>query len=682
MPISTQSMLSQLRPLSAIDIGDFGNAGAERQKLRLMREQFEETKRRHLEDERLRALSEAGEMRRAEMATERQRQQAEATAAEKRRAERATAYSDFYKAQDANDIAGMAAAGNRLREFGGLYEELAPDEQGRPRFRVGMEGEAYNKRRAERDAVSQQMKTQAPEGSVWLPPDVAQQATISRLNALGLGNLDNENVVELGKQMDTRREQTAPVLEALQGSRPPGAYRDSSANTGEAALRLGLSPLATMDTYHKLQGQSDAALGKELDAARDVEKTELQAERDRAKEERAAERAQAVQAQKLEGEGYDEAEAKWNAEGLNKRSIAQKAAEQIIDMLSNDNHLDDKQITHQFVLLKGSIGPQSNQEIAGVFDTDDASFAERLVELVRNGVFGGQGSPMRKTIIDIVNRSLELEDDRALSYLDSLAGLLESPNLDEGRKRGIRAFRDSVGDDLLDAWNEERKDKGLPTFDELDAAAEEQAPMRGQNISDEGSEQPRVKADLHEGITADDEFMDVFTEHAINAGIDPELVLPLISHESGGDPQARNAQSGASGLIQFLDSTARRYGFESAEEFGKLSAAEQAPYIVQYLVDSGVTAEHDQGDIYVAISAPAALNESDDFRVYEKGTDAYRMNQTWDLDNDGVITRGELYRWGMGERRGKGKKSDDAETKPAKKPTAKAGRDDDESLLE
>ncbi len=679
MAIDARGMLLQLNPMHGVDLSRVGERSIQRQNLALMREKFEEEKRYNKEQAELRRLSEAGEMRRAEMTAENQRRQAEAAAAEKRRAEAATAYSDFHKAANANDFAGMTLAGQRLREFGGFAEEGPADAQGRPSWRVGMEGDARNQRLAERDAVTQQMKTQAPEGSVWLPPDVSQQATLSKLNALGLGNLDSEGLIDMGEQADTRATQFGPVLDSIVKSRPGGAYQESARHAGEAAMGLGLSPTDTADAFLKLQAPSDTAVGKELDAVRDVEKlqfqadtdfkkAELAAQRDFDKEMRAAKTDRAKQAVAAAKDGYSNAATLWKEAGLEGVLDSAKQQEMIEFVLTNNNPNDDSQIGHMFLKLKGSIGAQSNQEMDEVFGTKDMSAVDLIGAKVRNLLFGGQSELIKKSLLDIIKRGVEENDQKVFSYLDRMEQVLSSKETAEEAKRGWRQFRDLVPEEYRESWNDFRAAEGLPTYEGSPEPEAEEAPMQG----------TPVKADLHTGITADDEFMDVFTEHAINAGIDPELVLPLIGHESGGNPQARNSQSGASGLIQFLDSTAKRYGFESAAEFGKLSAAEQAPYIVQYLVDSGVTGEHDQGDIYVAISAPAALNKPDDHEVYKKGTDEYRMNQTWDLDNDGVITRGELHRWGMGERRGKASKGE----KPAKESAAESGRDDDESLLE
>jgi hypothetical protein len=694
MAINPANLMPQLSPLAPLKPMDFGGSGSsmERQKLKLMRQQFEETKRRNREEEELRRISEAGEMRRAEMQMERERAQTAATLAaqqqrhqydldSERRKNAAVAYGDFYKAQDANDIAGMAAAGNRLREFGGFADDLGTDEQGRPSYRLGTDAAAHAEREARLDAQAAGAGQQAPEGAVWLPPGLSPESlgeSLRRLNALGYDRTQ-EGVVDHGEFLDQRRAQAAPALEASRAGLPEGAYRDSAEATDEGVLQLGLSPTESWKLSQSSRKEAHSVIKDELDADREFQKTEAAAQRAYDKEMRDAKRDEDKQAVAAAKDGRSNAASQWEKEGLHKIGQAEHQADQIISMLSNKDTLQHRQVAHLFVNLKGSVGPQSDKEIDAVFGTEGMSVPQQIFDKIHQVLVGGLSDDVRASLIDIVSRSVEANDERVYSYLDSLANTLESDNTDPEAKRGWLQFADSIDKDLVESWNAARLEEGLPTLDDLKEGSAPASPVRGQDISYElepGAAPAR--AALHEGITADDEFMDVFTEHAINAGIDPELVLPLINHESGGNAQARNAQSGASGLIQFLDSTAKRYGFESAEEFGKLSAAEQAPYIVQYLVDSGVTAEHDQGDIYVAISAPAALNESDDFEVYKKGTDAYRMNQTWDLDRDGVITRGELYRWGMGERGGKSKKP----AASAAKPAAKAGRDDDESLLE
>lgn len=686
MALDPQRMMAQLNPMSAIDIGGFGQAASQRQQMKLMREKFEEEKRRNREDERLRRISEAGEMRRAEMAGERQKAQAEAAAAEKRRAEAATAYGDFYKARDVNDFAGMSAAGERLREFGGLADNLGTDEQGRPSYRIGMDAQAYREQEAQRDAQAAPGRLEAPEGSVWLPPGLGEESlpqSLNRLSALGYDRTQ-EGVTDQGAFMDQRNAQAGPMLESLRAGLPEGAYRDSRGATNEAVLQLGLSPKDSAEMQLKLQAPADAAIGKALDAENDFKKEERAAERAYDKEMRSAKTEAEKQAIALAKDGRANAAKQWKDTGLYKVLDAEKAANQITAMLSSDNKLDANNAAHMFLTLKGSLGAQSNAEMDEVFGTKMMSTPEAWLEAARKFFEGGVAPEIKKSILGIVERGLAENDRKIYSFLDSMEETLESPETTEEAKRGWRQFRDSVPKKYRDQWDEDRKADGLPTFDEMEEDRKPlDEPMKG------------TKTGLHEGIRADADFMDTFANAAIDAGLDPEKILPLINYESGGNAQAANTRvssegvgSSAKGLIQFLDSTAQEYGFKDAAEFSALSAAEQAPYVIQYLVDKGITAASSIGDMYVAIAAPALVSKGDDAVAYRKDADTkkgraeYELNTDWDLDKDGKVTRGELSKLGesKGGRAKAAERQAEADAKPAKKP----GPNDHEldSLLE
>lgn len=65
-------------------------------------------------------------------------------------------------------------------------------------------------------------------------------------------------------------------------------------------------------------------------------------------------------------------------------------------------------------------------------------------------------------------------------------------------------------------------------------------------------------------------------------GADPHALANLINFESGGNPQAKNPTSGATGLIQFMPKTAARLGTSTASLY-KLSGKEQMAYVERYL---------------------------------------------------------------------------------------------------
>jgi len=115
-------------------------------------------------------------------------------------------------------------------------------------------------------------------------------------------------------------------------------------------------------------------------------------------------------------------------------------------------------------------------------------------------------------------------------------------------------------------------------------------------------------------------------------GIDPNDLAAVISFETGGTfrQDIRNPTSSATGLIQFMEATAKQLGTSTAE-LARMSFEEQMKYVVKYLQGRGITNGSTLGDIYSAVAGWG----------YRRGTEAYRLNQVWDANKDGFIAKGE-----------------------------------------
>lgn len=128
-------------------------------------------------------------------------------------------------------------------------------------------------------------------------------------------------------------------------------------------------------------------------------------------------------------------------------------------------------------------------------------------------------------------------------------------------------------------------------------------------------------------------------EVAGSVGADPDLLAAVISLESGFDPSAVNRTSGATGLIQFLPSTARGLG-TTVEALREMSAWEQLDFVERYYGRGLISVP---GDEYVIVFAGSAFaGRADSTPVFRRGQDAYAQNSPLDLNRDGVITVGEL----------------------------------------
>lgn len=119
-------------------------------------------------------------------------------------------------------------------------------------------------------------------------------------------------------------------------------------------------------------------------------------------------------------------------------------------------------------------------------------------------------------------------------------------------------------------------------------------------------------------------------------GIDANALAAIISFETSGtfSPNARNGGSSATGLIQFMagkGGTPGKYYGMTRDEFGKLSFAQQMPYVERYLREAGIGPGSTMADVYAAVTGSG----------YKRGSTAYEKNKVWDANKDGVIDKGE-----------------------------------------
>jgi tape measure domain-containing protein len=137
------------------------------------------------------------------------------------------------------------------------------------------------------------------------------------------------------------------------------------------------------------------------------------------------------------------------------------------------------------------------------------------------------------------------------------------------------------------------------------------------------------------------EFKDKVKQIAEQLKTNPDWLLNAMAFETGGSfsPKAHNPTSGATGLIQFLPSTARGLG-TSTDQLAGMTALKQLDYVFSYL-KSFAGKLNSQSDVYSAIFSPANVGAPDETAMYRKGTIAYRDNSGLDLDRSGVIDKGE-----------------------------------------
>ncbi len=140
-----------------------------------------------------------------------------------------------------------------------------------------------------------------------------------------------------------------------------------------------------------------------------------------------------------------------------------------------------------------------------------------------------------------------------------------------------------------------------------------------------------------------DAFLQKVKDVSSDLGIDPNWLMLCMWIESRLNHRARNSSSGATGLIQFMPTTALSLG-TTTEELAAMSNVDQMDYVYQYLkvyqwkMTSFV-------DVYFAIFFPRAIGKDPDYILETSNIAASKIaqqNSGYDLNRDGELTVAEV----------------------------------------
>lgn len=124
-------------------------------------------------------------------------------------------------------------------------------------------------------------------------------------------------------------------------------------------------------------------------------------------------------------------------------------------------------------------------------------------------------------------------------------------------------------------------------------------------------------------------------------GLPADALMASIAWESGetfSSKVVNKAGSGATGLIQFMPSTARALGTTTLE-LAKMTPEDQLNFVYKYFKPfAGKLAN--LGDVYMAILWPKGVGKPDNYVLFDRGA-SYRQNAGLDKDKNGKVTRGE-----------------------------------------
>lgn len=176
--------------------------------------------------------------------------------------------------------------------------------------------------------------------------------------------------------------------------------------------------------------------------------------------------------------------------------------------------------------------------------------------------------------------------------------------------------------------------------------------LEGQGIANNATQrmmgsvlaQAKSKLSLDKLVSREPDFLDKLKIGSQKRGINPDHLLNVMAVETSGtfNPAAKNPTSSASGLIQFMASTAKELGTTTAA-LRSMSATKQLDYVFKYF-DHYFKGKDlsTQGALYSAVGT-GKVGRDDEAVVMRRGDRGYAGNApTWDRNGDGIIKQGEM----------------------------------------
>lgn len=153
--------------------------------------------------------------------------------------------------------------------------------------------------------------------------------------------------------------------------------------------------------------------------------------------------------------------------------------------------------------------------------------------------------------------------------------------------------------------------------------------------------EPTTGYRIPEEVAKDTEFVSAAGRLANDLNLPVDDIFRVIEFETAGSwsPSIKNPGSTATGLIQFLESTAKGLGTTTADLAG-MTRGQQMEYVRRYL-EPYKGRIRNFGDLYMAIHYPKAVGQSETFVMYSEGSAEYAANKNLDTNGDGTVTRGE-----------------------------------------
>jgi tape measure domain-containing protein len=314
--------------------------------------------------------------------------------------------------------------------------------------------------------------------------------------------------------------------------------------------------------------------------------------------------------------------------------------------------------TAQLLLLQigqeaKKVGPELNESFA-VLRSNLDDLTQQAAGRGTQNLFGGLKDALKLATSDqaqgILNSIAGGADKLTGTLLDGIRGSLNAISsgnfLDVGRQI-VTGLADGISSTAQSAWDK-AKELGGGILDTVKKVLDIQSPSKKMQelgiyaadgfidgLVDRTSEGFKRWAAQIEKIGGE-ELIRAVEKIARRRGANPNDLLGVFGFESGLDPSRTN-KIGATGLIQFLPSTARALG-TTTDALRKQTAIEQLEYVDKYLAQFDKVLDTTE-KLYSAVLRGKVLNDPETV-LFTKGTKAYAQNPL-DFDKSGTVTLSE-----------------------------------------
>jgi hypothetical protein len=457
MALDFSSMMLNPSPAVRLD-GAFGGGGSglERERLKLMREQFEQSKLESARNEELRRMEEQGR-------SERQRLQAEADKAAQTKKDRLAAYQTFTEANGKGDIEGGRAMLPMMNALG-MDVELEGEVDGLPRYRVNMDAQE------QAEAESLRVAKTSPYG----PRETAAQS-LDRMGGLGYPSDDSgtlpqqpgiastedaysqalaasqyaeengtpargpdepdytgavpKNVIDTGAMADQTLARLDPALSGMVGAYPE-AYQDSARQTAAGIRGLGLPAEKSAELFLKSRTAPDSAIESEATARANAAK-EAYARRTGA-----------------DKEAFDRYDVGFNKLGkelatqydIDARLRTRSLNQQALEVLTNKTQEDDMLVLSLISRGFGERGATTEGDVARAIGLPATSTWDQITGWFTSRLEGGLPPKAKVALTGVLKKAIEANDGELGTFSDRVRELADDPETDPDAAKGLRDY--------------------------------------------------------------------------------------------------------------------------------------------------------------------------------------------------------------------------------------------------